>query len=89
MTAYNNYYEALCNAGAAPFLVESAEAEEWLKNYVENHENTEILPGDEDFEEVCALLDLTPENNPKRVFRCANYNEEAIYYALSQDWEFA
>lgn len=85
----NKFFNALCNAGGDAFLVETEEAAEWLNNEVENRETSEVLPDDGDFADICARLELSADNNVKRVFRAANYNQEPIYYALAGDWALA
>lgn len=84
-------YGSLFTYNGNPYrLEEQEEIEEVQKLFDEDVcDLIEVFPEDEDeFENVCAKLDLFPENYPQRVYIIDfRYNEECAYIAFADDWE--
>ena len=81
-------YEALYASNGDAMLIESAEDAKTIAEMNDGCTLIEVLPEDEDFADVCGRLDLSAENEPKRVYKIINGTQDTVtgYVAFKEDW---
>ena len=82
-------YGALFACGGYPYRLEDTEDIECVQKLFDvGCCLIEVLPGNDDFVDICVKLDLIPDNKPQRVYIVdMGYNQECGYIAFEDDWE--
>ncbi|MBD5280834.1 MAG: hypothetical protein HDS35_09890 [Bacteroides sp.] len=87
----NDLNEAILTInGFSSLLVENREEAEYARSIITTNQLIGIYPGNMDFQKICAKLDLTSANRPRKVYRIVdNHSSEIGCIVFPDDWEMA
>ena len=82
-----DFNEALFAINGDSKLIETKEHAKYVKRFIEDKTLRVLLPGDNDFSEVCAKLDVSEANLRKAYIIVDTDKTKVGYLALSDDWD--